>query len=194
MSHRPMGRRPGDPADTRRDILDAARRQFAARGYERSTIRSIAADADVDPALVIHHFRTKQQLFVAAHELPANPAEILEQVGLLPADQRGAAIARGFLAVFAGPGSPALSLLRAAATNDDAAAMIREFVDETLHDHGIGLVAGPDAELRVALISSHMIGIVFNRELLALPALAERSLDDIIAAVAPALQHHLDGG
>jgi hypothetical protein len=112
-------------------------------------------------------------------------------VGQLPVPERGEAIARGFFGVFAGPDSAAVSLLRAAATNEDAAAMIREFVDEALHEHGSRLVEGPDAELRLALISSQMLGIVFNRQLLGLPQLTERSLDEIVAAVGPAIQGYL---
>ena len=74
---RQVGRRPGDPAVTRRAILGAARDRFGSVGFDRATIRAIATQADVDPALVIHHFKNKQQLFVAAHELPLNPGELI---------------------------------------------------------------------------------------------------------------------
>ena len=62
------GRRPGAP-DTREDILAAARRAFAARGYEATSLRSIAKQVHVDPALLVHYFGSKDGLFLAALEV-----------------------------------------------------------------------------------------------------------------------------
>jgi AcrR family transcriptional regulator len=187
------GRRPGDPEQTRRAILDAARRTFTDVGYERATIRSIAAVADVDPALVIHHFDNKQRLFAAAHELPANPGEVIRRIAAMPLEARGEAITRMFLDVLAAPGSPAFSLLRAAATNEDAAAMLREFIADALLANASLVVDGDDAAFRLALVSSHLIGLVVNRTIIGVPALADRAVDDLVAAVAPSIQRYLDG-
>ena len=73
------GRRPGKP-DTKSEVLAAARVEFAASGYGGATIRSIAARASVDPALVMHYFGSKEQLFAASLELPVNPATIIRQI------------------------------------------------------------------------------------------------------------------
>jgi AcrR family transcriptional regulator len=73
------GRRPG-ASGTREAILDAARRAFAGQGYQHATIRGVAELAGVDPALVHHYFGTKQELFVAAVQLPVNPVEQLTAV------------------------------------------------------------------------------------------------------------------
>ena len=70
------GRRPG-PTETPAAICAAARRQFAERGFDRTTVRSVAAEAGVDPALVIHHFGSKQRLFLEATELPFPPGSAL---------------------------------------------------------------------------------------------------------------------
>ena len=70
------GRRPGAP-DTRAEILGAARSLFAARGFAGTSVRAIAAEAGVDPALVHHYFGTKDDLFVAALQLPVDPRELL---------------------------------------------------------------------------------------------------------------------
>jgi len=70
------GRRPGDAAKTRAEILEAARETFAALGYEGATMRRIADEAGVDSALISYHFGTKEQLFVAVHELPINPSDL----------------------------------------------------------------------------------------------------------------------
>ena len=58
--------RPRNASQTRADILSAARRRFGAEGYERTTLRAVAADVGVDAALVIRYFGSKQDLFAAA--------------------------------------------------------------------------------------------------------------------------------
>src|SRR5207244_1027279 len=65
------GRRGGD-SGTKEAILAAARARFGDLGYDRATIRGIAADAGVDAALVHHFYGTKDQLFAAAMRLPVN--------------------------------------------------------------------------------------------------------------------------
>src|SRR5215475_9583491 len=73
---RPTGRRSGD-SGTREAILFAARHRFGEVGYDAASIRAIAADAGVDPALVHHFFGTKERLFAAAMELPVVPSEVV---------------------------------------------------------------------------------------------------------------------
>ncbi len=191
---RRRGRRPGDPGRTRQDILDAARDRFGAVGFDRATIRSVAESAGVDPALVIHHFGSKRALFVAAHELPLDPAEMLTSVVAAPLAERGEMITRAYLEVLAAPGSPVLGLLRTAATNDEAARMLREFIQSALLDHAGELIGGPDAELRMALISSHLIGVVVARDMVGIGVLGETSVEDLVAVVSPTIQFCLEAG
>ena len=73
---RRSGRRPG-PSGTREAILAAARSQFAAQGYDRTSMRGIAAEAGVDQALVAHFFGAKQRLFVEVVRLPFEPSQVL---------------------------------------------------------------------------------------------------------------------
>ncbi|MFG2639086.1 TetR/AcrR family transcriptional regulator [Streptomyces sp. NPDC048362] len=73
------GRRPGRP-DTRRKILAVARQRFLRDGYRSVTMRSIAAEADVDLALLSYYFGSKKGLFGAALALSANPAELLSRL------------------------------------------------------------------------------------------------------------------
>lgn len=189
------GRRPGDPETTRQAILDAARRSFAEHGFDRATIRSIAADAGVDPALVIHYFGSKRELFVAAHELPADPAEVFAPIADLPVAERGEAFARAYLRLFAHESSAGLSLLRAAATDDGAAAMLREFIEHHVMPVGVTVLDHPDddGELRVTLIASHLLGLAVARRLIGIAAVAERDLDELVVAVSPTIQHYIDG-
>lgn len=133
---RAAGRRAGD-SGTREAILDAARRRFADHGYDGATIRAIAADAAVDPALVHHFFGSKEQLFVAAMRLPVAPGEILAALApgaRDPGVSTGEQLIRTALAAWEEPGVRAtfLGLLRSALTSEQAATMLREFISEAV--------------------------------------------------------------
>ena len=183
------GRRPGDPALTRRSILDAARATFAEHGYEKATIRAIAEAAAVDPALVHHHFGCKQDLFVAAHELPVSPARLRE---LLRSDV--GTVGERFARVYLGALSESEAyeaLVRAAVSNDGARRMLREFVEGEILDVLAAEMDEPDARLRAALAASHLVGLYMMRRIFGISAVAEPDLDDLVAAVAPALDQYL---
>src|SRR4051794_30580271 len=125
---RPTGRRPGNP-DTREAVLAAARAAFAERGYDGATIRGIATAAGVDPALVHHYFGSKEKLFLAAVQAPADPGEFLPEVLALPPDELGVAVVRLVLRVWDSPARAAgLALLRSAVSNEWTAKMLREFL------------------------------------------------------------------
>ena len=144
------------------------------------------------PRSVLHHFQSKRTLFAAAHELGFDPAELLSTVADLPQEQRGAAVARAYLSALLGPGSPALSLVRAAATEPDAARMLNEFVTSALLTHAEQIAPGPDASRRLALAGAQLVGIVFGRAILQLEPLVSADLDELIDTVAPVVQHYLD--
>lgn len=191
MSRRKPGRRPGNPEVTRRSILGAAREVFLEAGFERATIRRIAARADVDPGLVHHHFGSKVSLFAAAHELPFDPEHLVEAVVAGPVESLGERLARFYVTVVGTPLSPAVSMIRSAATNDTAARMLREFIEDILLGHADRLARAPESRLRVALAGSHMIGLVFARSLVGVAELRDADDEALIAAVAPVLQHYL---
>ena len=121
------GRRPGE-SGTRQAILDAARTQFAAHGWDRATIRAIARDAGVDPALVLHFFGSKAFLFAAAMRGRSTPTRRSRQVLSGPRSQLGARLAAFFLSVWEDPRrrEPIMVMLRAATTNAQAAELLRE--------------------------------------------------------------------
>jgi AcrR family transcriptional regulator len=192
MNRRPPGRRPGSAETTRRDILDAARRAFGESGFDRATIRAIAGLAAVDPALVHHHFGTKASLFAAAHELP-DPTTVLQPIFEGPRAAMGERLTRFYLTLVAAPGAPALSLVRAAATHDAAARMLREFLEQGFLGAAERYLSADRPRRRLALCGSHLIGVVFGRAILALPELAEPPIEDLVAAVAPTIQHYLTG-
>ena len=111
---RKPGRRPGDPAVTKKAILEAAREVFSESGFERATIRAIGARAGVDPALVHHYFGSKHSLFVASHQLPVDPAQLIAGLVTVPRDELAGQIVRLYLTTF---GSVSYTHLRAHETS-----------------------------------------------------------------------------
>lgn len=188
------GRRPGD-SGTRKAILDAARHVFASEGFDGATIRKVAAAAEVDPKLVHHYYGTKHDLFVAAIELPADPATVIEQLVAGPRRQLGERLTRWFLAVMADPssGSRLEALVRTAATDPDGAVMLRQFLQAAILIPLAGRLDVPDAELRVALAQSQLVGLLLARQIIGVDALRNAEHDALVAAVAPTVQRYLTG-
>src|SRR5829696_6967584 len=178
------GRRPG-ASGTRGAILDAARRAFAEQGYQRATIRGVAELAGVDPALVHHYFGTKQELFVAAVRLPVNPVEQLAAVLAADPDQVGQRLVEAFLSIWdhAADQSPLLALIRSAVADEQAAALLREFITEEVLGPIAARLGSPDARLRATLV-----GYIIRVEPLASTPSAE-----VAAAVGPTVQRYLTG-
>ncbi len=189
---RPPGRRPGSADVTREEILAAARATFGASGFERATIRAIAGKASVDPALVHHHFGTKESLFAAAHELP-DPEAMLAPIFSGPPAEMGEQLTRFYLTLVAAPGSPAVSLIRAAATNEGAARMLREFLERGFLGAAERHLEATEPRRRLALCGSHLMGVVFGRVILEVPELAEPPIEDLVAVIAPTIQRYLTG-
>jgi AcrR family transcriptional regulator len=186
--------RPADGGDRRTAILSAAREQFAATGYAAASVRGIARQAGVDPALVHHYFGTKEQVFVAAMQLPFQPGEMLPQVLAGDPQGLGERLVRLFLGAWDSPEfrAPMLGMLRSAMTGEQGAAMLREFVGAAL----IGRVAeavGPIDPIRVQAAAAQMVGVVILRHVIRLEPLASASVDDVVALIAPAVQRHLLG-
>ncbi len=186
------GRRPGTP-DTRDAILAVARRRFATRGYDATSLRGIAAEAKVDPALLIHYFSTKEGLFVAATGLPADLSELFGSLAALPVHDCVQALVRGYLHVVDSDKSrnAILALVRSAVSNDKAAAMLREFLTAELLPVIARLTGHTDARLRAALVAAQLIGIATLRHVLQVEPLANASPDEIVTLATPAIEQYL---
>jgi hypothetical protein len=133
-------------------------------------------------------------LFAAAHHMPIDPEAVIEQLVELDLDERARAMTRFYLANLLVDDGPPLSLVRAAATNDQAATMLREFKTSTLLAAAPVLAPGSDAERRLALIGAHLLGVAFGRQILAVAPLAESSVDELVDPVAPAIRRYLGDG
>ena len=186
------GADPGAPRKgqrTRRRILDAARGVFAAKGYERATIRAIAAAASVDKSSVIQYFGTKEQLFreAVAWTIPIDR--------LLAADLGETAdnMTRGILAAWAAEeNSPMSVLLRASMTSDIAAQVLRTNVTAQAVDSVAARIDAPDARLRAAVAAAMLMGIASQRYVLRMPDLSAADTEDILRLVSPLLRRLLD--
>jgi AcrR family transcriptional regulator len=192
MATRTPGRRPGSQ-DTRGQILATARAQFGARGYDATSVRAIAGEAGVDPALVHHYFGGKEQLFAACMQLPLDPS--VELPALLAGDPAdiGARLVRLQLRLWSEERGreSMMALVRSAASNDQAAAMLREFVTSVLLSRLRPVVGtGDDAPLRAAGAASQLIGMAFARYVVKVPELAEASEDDLVRTIGPAVQSY----
>jgi AcrR family transcriptional regulator len=188
------GRRPG-ASGTREAILDAARRAFAEHGYQRATVRGVAELAGVDPALVHHYFGTKQALFVAAVRLPVNPVEQLSAVLADDPERVGERMIGVFLSVWdqSANNSPMLALVRSAVGDEQAAAMLREFITEEVLGRIAEELGSPDARLRATLAGSQLIGLMMARYIIRVEPLASAPAAQLAAAVGPTLQRYLTG-
>ncbi len=189
------GRRPGRP-NTRDAILAAARQAFAERGYDGASIRSIAAAAGVDPALVHHYFGTKDELFAATVNFPANPAEFVPRVLAGGAEGVGERLVRAFVSTWDSPvGAAGVALLRSAVSSQLAARLLREFLTtQILRRVNAMLQIDPaEAPLRAALVASQVSGLALMRYVLKVEPLASAPPEDVVAAVAPTIQRYLTG-
>ncbi|HYH89965.1 MAG TPA: TetR family transcriptional regulator [Solirubrobacteraceae bacterium] len=192
MSARRSGRRPGQ-SGTREAILAAARRQFAARGYDRTSMRGVAAEAGVDQALVAHFFGSKQRLFVEVARLPFEPREVLPRLLEGDRDGLGERIARFIVGVLEDPEGRArvTGVVRAAASEPEVARMLREFMQHELWSPLADQLAVADADLRVTLVASQIVGMVMVRHVVAAEPLASLPGEELVELLAPALQRIL---
>ncbi|HEY3071270.1 MAG TPA: TetR family transcriptional regulator [Candidatus Limnocylindrales bacterium] len=187
------GRPPGG-SQTRSRILASARRLFGERGFEGASVRSIAAEARVDPALIHHYFGTKHALYLAATELPFDPRapHRLLEPGIEGLGERLVGFALDiwdrpdFAPVIAG-------IVRSAAADPAAAAQLREIVIRQVLTPLAAALGRPDAELRATLAGSQMIGLAFARLIVRIEPLASAERERIVRAVGPTIQRYLTG-
>ncbi|MEO5831962.1 MAG: TetR family transcriptional regulator [Nakamurella sp.] len=191
-SSRRTGRRPGD-SGTRSTIESAARRQFAAQGYDRTSMRSVAVEAVVDPGLVAHYFGTKPQLFSAVVELPIDPAVVIPIVMNGDRQEIGHRLAGVMATVLGSPDGAATmtALVRCAASEPAAAEVIRRrFTHDVLTP--LAAAIGMDhPEARAALTASQVIGLVMAREVVGLEPLRTLNREQLTTLIGGTIQRYL---
>ncbi|MFI7543233.1 TetR family transcriptional regulator [Actinoplanes sp. NPDC049599] len=192
---RRSGRRPGNQ-DTKQSILESARAVFAETGYDKASVRGIAAAAQVDPALIHHYFGTKEKLFLAAMNSPIDPAELIPRAMAGPREQAGERLVALVLSVWDSPaGSAAIALMRSAISNEWTARLMREFVVTQVLRRAIAELGinAAEAPTRTALVATQIGGLAMVRYILKVEPITSLPPERLVAAIGPAVQRYLTG-
>jgi AcrR family transcriptional regulator len=190
---RPIGRRPGNP-DTRSELVSTARRLFADAGYDKTSVRDIAAAAGVDPALIRHYFGSKAELFRATMGWPFEAAEVAARITSGDRVGLGERLTKVFFEAWERPESRANleAILRGAATHEESAALVRQFIQGELYAKIASALGEKDAELRVDLAMAQLLGISYLRHILRVEPVASASVEELTVRVAPIISAHLN--
>ena len=173
---------------TRRAILDAARAIFAARGYERATIRAVAARAGVDASMVMRYFGSKAGLFAAVVTMDLQVPDLRS----VPASRRGELLVRHFISRWEDPvhDDELIALLRTAVTSETVAGQLQAVLSQLVTEP-IAALGDEQAAERGTLIAAQLLGLALGRYILRFEPLVALSADDVVAAVAPSVQRYL---
>ena len=173
--------------NTRAAILSAARERFAADGYERATIRAIAADAGIDPAMVMRYYGNKEKLFAAAADFDLD----LPDLTSVPRRRLGVTLVAHFLRRWSRDDA-LVALLRAAVTNTAAAERMQQIFAAQLAPQVAAVCPEPaEAGTRAALIATQMLGFALCRYVLRLPPMLRPSTEEITGWLGPTIQRYL---
>lgn len=185
--------------DTRSDILEAARAAFAAKGYTGTSVRGVAREAGVDPALVYHYFASKPALFFASVRPDAadvepvlDPQQVVDAVLQGPLESLGERWVLMFLTFWDQAGRDRFrALIHGATSADQAMIPIRQFLAAEILHPIVARLGADEPELRVQLAASQMIGLAFGRYVGVFPELVEPSPQRLATLVGPVIQSHL---
>jgi AcrR family transcriptional regulator len=190
-----VGRRPGNQ-DTRGQIITAARHAFAEKGFAGTSMRAIAAEAGVDPALIHHYFESKQQLFLATVALPLELPRIVEKVAAGSRNDLGERLVRTVLGVWDSELQPSLiAAIRTTLTDPALTRSVGEFLTLEVIGHVLRRDELPieEANRRSGLVASQILGLLMGRYVLRMPVLANRPTEDLVADIGPTVQRYVDG-
>ncbi|GFG48933.1 TetR family transcriptional regulator [Mycolicibacterium agri] len=191
-------KRPGRPpgqSDTRDRILASARELFARNGIDKTSIRAIAADAGVDPALVHHYFGTKTQLFAAAIHIPIDPMDVIGPLREVPIEQLGHTLPSILLSLWDSEmGKGLIATIRSILAGNDVS-LLRSFLQEIIAVEVGSRVDDPpgSGRIRIQFVASQLVGVVMARYILELDPFKSLPIEHIAETIAPNLQRYLTG-
>ncbi|WP_373987288.1 TetR family transcriptional regulator [Duganella sp. BuS-21] len=190
------GRRAG-ASNTRDAVLAAAKKSFATDGFAATTIRKIAKDAGVDPALVMQFYQSKDVLFAASLAVSADALNSMADAYEGPIEGLGLRVTRAFIKLWeqkSGDSEALMAMQRAAMSSEVAASQLRDFVQYRLVEvispklHGVS-----DAPLRAGLAAAMLVGVIVSRDIVRVPVVANENQETVIALVGAAIQTILTG-
>ena len=188
---RGAGRPPASSSDKAGAIVAIASQLFASKGYEKTTIRLVAERAGVDPKLVMHYFESKQKLFIASLKVPVEAEAAIALTKTLPKSNWGTAIVDLVWEIQSKDDHPLISMIRASASDPDAAKMLKEFYLKTLMENLAQSIDIDNKELRLKLVSSLVSGFTFTNKILELFANSKSSIKSRKLILAKAIQEIL---
>jgi len=197
MTESPPPGRPGrwrSGAESKQRILDAARTQFVQHGYAGTTVRAVAAEAGVDPAMVFYFFGTKQELFGAAVDLSAAVPPAIESIFSGGLDGIGERLVRTLVSNLDNSDrSPLAILTRWTPTPNESEALLREFIDREITTRLADLIGTPDAAVRAGMVNVQILGLAVARYIVRLEPIASAHVDDLAARFGPIIEQCLKG-
>lgn len=189
------GPRSGDEHGARRAILDAAQAQFETRPYAKVTMRGIAREAGVDPALLTYYFGGKRPLFLASMAFPQTPAEVIAELADVPVENLGESMVRTALQAWGDPRYQAAvrGVLQDAFIGDVPYETMGRIALAEVIEPIAARLSGPGARQRAALASSHVFGVVYTRHLAGIEPLVHTDTETLIKVVGGVAQGYLTG-
>ncbi|MEV7401045.1 TetR family transcriptional regulator [Streptomyces sp. NPDC091267] len=177
-------------AGTGRDaILRAARRAFTQRPYAEVTIRQIAADAGVSPALVVKHFGRKEELFNTVADFGPAAAELFDA----PLDTLGRHMVVTLVSRRRELKSDPLLRVVFSLGNQDERSLLRDRFHEQVTDALTARLPGRERALRAELLAGLLLGLGATLSLHREGAGAQATPERIADLYAPALQELITG-
>ncbi|HKS47300.1 MAG TPA: TetR family transcriptional regulator [Amycolatopsis sp.] len=197
MAEHRSSARPGrwrSGAESKQRILDAARALFREQGYGGTTVRAVAAEAGVDPAMVFYFFGTKQGLFAAAIEMSAQLPPAIESIFTGGLDGIGERIIRTLVENMDTSGRAPLAMLtRSAPPNDQSETLLREYIDREITGRLAALLGTPDAAFRAGMVNVQLLGLTVARYIVRIEPIASSPVDELVNRFGPLVQHCLTG-
>ncbi|MFE4963674.1 TetR/AcrR family transcriptional regulator [Streptomyces sp. NPDC056660] len=179
---RTRGRPRGNPP-TRESIVSAARSLFLEHGYRSTTLRAVAGAAGVDPALIAYHFGSKKGLFADVMQFQcANALAVDDVLGGDPAtlpDRLIDAVTDLW---------EDADFQQLTTQGDEAAEVIREYLERELLARLVEFLGGRDATARATAAVTILGGLIYTRYLNPLPTPAALTPSEVRHSLTPALR------
>jgi len=180
--------RPDRSAAVKDKIRASAKKLFTTDGFDSTGIRDIAADAGVNPAIVLRHFGSKERLFVETVDANTSWSAALEG----PLDDIGRRLVRAVIAGQKNGLQVFGAVVRASGRSD-----VRGHLRASLTDQFVGPLAerleGPDALLRAHLFAAQATGLMFALSVYDDAYLISAPADDIVELYGESLQRTATG-